>query len=166
MYGKYCVAFFGHRNIEMENVRKVEECLEELIEKLIKEKAYVEFLVGRNGDFDQCVSSTVRRTRKRCGEENSDLILELPYLSAEYSRNEEFFYNYYTLVEVPYAASRAHPKAAIPIRNREMAERADLVICYIKRESGGAWKAVEYAKKQNKRVINVADMIRQGKEKS
>ena len=58
----FTVAFFGHRYID--NPFKVEELLEEQIRKLINEKEYVDFLVGRNGEFDQCVSSTVLRVRK------------------------------------------------------------------------------------------------------
>ena len=49
----FTVAFFGHRYID--NPFKVEELLEEQIRKLINEKEYVDFLVGRNGEFDQCV---------------------------------------------------------------------------------------------------------------
>ena len=58
----YTVAFFGHRYID--NPLKVEALLEEQIRKLINEKEYVDFLVGRNGEFDQCASSTVLRVRK------------------------------------------------------------------------------------------------------
>ena len=32
-----------------------------------------------------------------------------------------------------------------------MAEQADLILCYIERESGGAYKAVQYAKKLGKK---------------
>ena len=53
----FTVVFFGHRYID--NPLKVEELLEEHILKLINEKEYVDFVVGRNGDFDQYVSSTV-----------------------------------------------------------------------------------------------------------
>ena len=42
----FTVAFFGHRYID--NPFKVEELLEEQIRKLINEKEYVDFLVGRN----------------------------------------------------------------------------------------------------------------------
>ena len=49
------VAFFGHRYVD--NIIKVENLLEEQIRRLIDENEYVDFLVGRNGDFDQCVSS-------------------------------------------------------------------------------------------------------------
>lgn len=38
-----------------------------------------------------------------------------------------------------------------------MAEQADLILCYIERESGGAYKAVQYARKLGKEVINLAE---------
>ena len=149
----FTVAFFGHRYID--NPLKVEELLEEQIRKLINEKEYVDFLVGRNGEFDQCASSTVLRVQKNVRDDNNGLVLVLPYPTADYLNNEESFHNYYTDVEISYAASKAHPKSAIQIRNREMVDRADLIICYIEHEKGGAWQTVEYALKQQKQVINI-----------
>ena len=149
----YTVAFFGHRYID--NPFKVEETLEEQIRKLINEKEYVDFLVGRNGEFDQCVSSTVLRVRKNVRDDNSALVLVLPYPTAEYLNNENYFYDYYTDIEISHAASVAHPKSAIQIRNREMVDRADLVICYIEHEKGGAWQTVKYAIEQGKPIIYI-----------
>ena len=151
----FTVAFFGHRYID--NPLKVEELLEEQIRKLINEKEYVDFVVGRNGEFDLCVSSTVFRVRKNYREDNSALVLMLPYPTAEYMNNEEYFHDYYTDVEISYSASIAHPKSAIQIRNREMVDRADLVICYIEHTEGGAWQTVQYATRQGKTVINLAE---------
>ena len=152
----FTVAFFGHRYID--NLFKVEELLEEQIRKLIKEKEYVDFLVGRNGDFDQCASSTVFRVRKNVRDDNSSLILVLPYPTAEYLNNEDYFHNYYSDVDISYAASKAHPKSAIQIRNREMVDKADLIICFIEENTGGAWQTVKYAIDQNKTVINLAEV--------
>ena len=149
----YSVAFFGHRYVE--NIIKVEDLLEDQIRKLIDENEYVDFLVGRNGDFDQCVSSSVLRVRKKHRDDNSALVLVLPYPMAEYLNNENYFHDYYTDVEISYAASIAHHKSAIQIRNREMVDRADLIICYIEHEKGGAWQTVDYAMKQGKVVINL-----------
>ena len=151
----YTVAFFGHRYID--NLFKVEELLEEQIRKLINEKEYVDFLVGRNGDFDQCVSSTVLRVRKNVRDDNSSLILVLAYPTAEYLNNEEYFHDYYSDVDISYAASKAHPKSAIQIRNREMVDRADLIICYIGKEEGGAWQTLKYAKDEEKAIVNLAE---------
>ena len=109
----------------MDNIIKVENLLEEQIRKLIDENEYIEFLVGINGDFDQCVSSSVLRIRKNHRDDNSALVLVLPYPTAEYLNNENYFHDYYTDVEISHAASVAHPKSAIQIRNREMADRAE-----------------------------------------
>ena len=153
----FTVAFFGHRYID--NPFKVEELLEEQIRKFINEKEYVEFLVGRNGEFDQCVSSTVLLVRKNVRDDNSSLVLMLPYPTAEYINNQNYFEDYYSDIEISYAASNAHPKSAIQIRNREMVDRADLVICYIEHNAGGAYKTVKYASEQNKPIINLADYV-------
>ena len=150
----YTVAFFGHRYID--NPFKVEELLEEQIKKLINEKEYVDFLVGRNGEFDQCVSSTVLRVRKNYRDDNNSLILMLPYPTAEYINNQNYFEDYYSDIEISYAASKAHPKSAIQIRNREMVDRADLIICYVEEKRGGAWQTIQYATTQEKIVINLA----------
>jgi len=84
-------------------------------------------------------------------------VLVLPYPTAEYLNNEKYFHDYYTDVEISHAASVVHPKSAIQIRNREMVERADLIICYIGHQKGGAWQTVDYAMKQGKAVINLSD---------
>ena len=151
----FTVAFFGHRYID--NPFRIEERLEEHIYRLLAEKEYVDFLVGRDGEFDQFASSAVLRLRKRYRDDNSSLILVLPYARAEYLNNEESYHNYYSEVEISYEASKAHPKAAIQIRNREMVDRADLILCCIEREQGGAWQTIQYAIKQGKTVINLAD---------
>ena len=151
----YTVTFFGHRYID--NILKVEEQLEEHIIKLLQEHEYVDFLVGRNGDFDQCVSSSVLRVRKNHRDDNSSLILILPYPTSEYINNEQYFEEYYNEIEVSYAASKAHPKSAFQIRNREMVDRADLVICYIENKEGGAWQTVKYAMEKEKNIINLAE---------
>ena len=155
MLNIFTVAFFGHRYVD--NIIKVENLLEEQIRRLIDENEYVDFLVGRNGDFDQCVSSSVLRVRKNHRDGNSALVLVLPYPTAEYLNNENYFHDYYTDIEISYVASVAHPKSAIQIRNREMVDRADLIIYYIEHEKGGEWQTVDYAMKQGKAVINLSD---------
>ena len=155
MLNIFTVAFFGHRYVD--DILKVERLLEKQIREIIDENEYVEFLVGRNGDFDRCVSSTVLRVRKNHRDDNSAHVLVLPYLTAEYINNEKSFRDYYTDVEISYAASIAHPKSAIQIRNREIIDRADLVVCYVERAKGGAWRAAEYAAKRGKKVINLAN---------
>lgn len=154
MMNTYTVAFFGHRYIG--NSFQIDDLLDEIIAKLIHEKEYVEFLVGRNGDFDRIVSSAVRRAKKMYWDGNNFFVLVLPYPTAEYQNNIRYFEEYYDEIEICQASAGAHFKSAIQIRNREMVDRADLVVCFIDHKSGGAYQTIQYAQKQNKKIINLA----------
>lgn len=151
----FTVAFIGHR--EIDDLYKVETKLEELIKKLLLSHEYVEFLVGRDGEFDQAVASTVRRTKRMVRDDNSSLVWVMPYPSAEYENNRDSFDHYYDEVEVCEEAVASHFKAAIRIRNRSMIDRADLVVCFIKRKTGGANLTYRYAVRKMKTIINIAD---------
>ena len=123
---------------------------------LIQAHEFVEFLVGRDGEFDQIVSSAIKRVKRRCGDEKCALTLVLPYMRAEYSNNADSFEEYYDSVEVCEESAAAHPKGAIQIRNRYMVDRSDLVVCYIDHNYGGAYKTIQYARKQEKQIINIS----------
>lgn len=81
----FTVTFFGHRYID--NIFKIEAKLEPILKDLIKQKEYVEFLVGRDGEFDQIVSSAIRKTKERYDYGNVSHILVLPYERADYRDN-------------------------------------------------------------------------------
>ena len=122
----YTVAFFGHR--EIEHFKETQQALEKLIESMRREHEYGEFLVGRNGEFDQLTASTVRAVRKQQDCRNCSLVLVLPYMTAEFRDNEASFLEYYDEVEVSAAAEGTHYKSFMQTRNREMVDRADLVV--------------------------------------
>lgn len=69
--------------------------MEALVHALLLEKEYVEFLVGRDGDFDQIVSSAVKRQKRIVRDDNSSLIWILPYPTAELRNNMENFEAYF-----------------------------------------------------------------------
>lgn len=152
----FTVTFFGHRHLSDQFA--IEERLESILYDLINSKEYIEFLVGRDGDFDCLVSSAIRRAKEKYAYGNVSHILILPYLRAEYRDNKESFEQYYDEIEICSESQNAYPKAAIGIRNNVMTERSDMVICYVERKNGGAYSAVCNAKKKNKIVINLADM--------
>lgn len=147
----YRVAFFGHRRIY--NIREIEEKLVPILNELILTKEYVEFYIGRNGDFDELVASVIKRVQKQLDRGNNVMILTLPYTV----RDIEYYADYYDEIVIPDAIGRAHPKAAITLRNRWMVETCDLVICYIEREEGGTYAAVKYAMKKNMEIINICE---------
>ena len=147
----FTVSFFGHR--EIDNVVQIERNLEDKITELIRTKQYVEFLVGREGEFDILAASVVKRVKKQMDYGNCSLIWVLPYMKAEFRDNKKNFLDYYDDVEICEQSAKAHFKSAMQIRNRAMVDRADLVICCIQHKSGGAYKTVQYAEKQDKNIF-------------
>ncbi len=152
MRDKYTVSLFGHRTIE--NYLTVESKLYELLRIVMqKNNGELEFLVGRNGDFDLMAASVIRKLKKETGNDNIYLTLVLPYETAELRNNTEAFESYYDSIEISEATQNF--KYAIVARNREMVDRADLVVVYVKHESGGAYQSLKYAEKNEKRIINL-----------
>ncbi len=151
----YTVSFFGHRVVE--NIFEIENRLDKLLHDIITQKTYVEFLIGRNGDFDLLATSAIKRAVRKYGCGNTSFILVLPYLKAEYRNDEQHYLDYYDEIEVCAEASKAHYKAAIQVRNRNMIDRSDLVICCIQHKSGGAYRTIRYAEKQGKKIFNLAE---------
>jgi len=151
----FTVSFFGHRIVT--DYHSAEKRLEHLIVELLNKETYVEFLVGRDGEFDQLISSTVRRCKRSIRNDNSSLVWVLPYETAELRENKDTFREYYDEIEICDRASIVHFKAAHQIRNRQMVDRSDLIVFYVERNSGGAYQTLRYAKKQKKAYINISD---------
>lgn len=108
MLNTFSCAFFGHRDFCMN--AKCEQRMENILYQLLKDNEYVEFLVGRNGEFDRFAASCVRRAKKTFRNDNSALVLVLPYETAEFSKNEEYFEKYYDEIEI---FNATHYKSAI-----------------------------------------------------
>ena len=151
MKEKYTVSLFGHRIIE--DYITVESKLYELLRIIMQNRnREIEFLLGRNGDFDLMVASTVRKLKKETGNDNVFLTLVLPYETAELRNNTESFERYYDSIEI---CDSHNFKYAIVARNRDMIDRSDMVVVYVKNESGGAYQSLKYAEKNQKRIINL-----------
>ena len=153
----FTVSFFGHRMIG--NALEIENRLEQLIRTLLREHEYIEFLVGRDGEFDQLVSSVIRRCKREYRSDNSAHIWVLPYITAEFRDNEESFRDYYDEIEICEESAKSHYKNAHQTRTRAMVGRSDLVVFCIQHESSGAWQTMKYAKKQGVPCINLNDQM-------
>lgn len=121
----YRVSMIGHRVVEDYSV---EERLHELFWELLRTKEYVEFYLGRNGDFDILAASVIKRLHKNYRDDNSAMILVLPYPVKDY----EYYKDYYDEIIIPDELHGVHPKAAITERNRWMVANTDVLIAYIR----------------------------------
>ena len=104
------------------------------------------------------VSSAIRRCQREYGHANSSHIWVKPYLTSFFRDNEEACYAYYDEIEICEKSSGAHFKSAFQVRNKNMVERSDLVICYVETNEGGAYQTMQYAIQQGKEYLNLYSM--------
>lgn len=149
----YTVSFFGHRHLD--STIQIEKRLEAIVLNLLSTESYVEFLVGRDGDFDLLAASVIHRCKRTFRADNSSLVWVMPYPTAEYKDNEAMYWAYYDEIEVCQKAAEKHFKAAFQARNRSMIDRSNLAVFYVLHKSSGAWQTLEYARKLRKPLICV-----------
>lgn len=148
----FTVSCFGHRQIKKPLI--IEERLEKIVRELLITKEFVEFLVGRSGDFDLLAASVIHRCKRIIRSDNSALVLMLPYATSEQQGSKSLL-QYYDEIEVCSEASASHFKSAYQVRNCSMVDRSDLVIFHVDHPSGGAYQTMRYALKNNKANINL-----------
>lgn len=144
----YRVSMIGHRVVEDYGI---EEKLYELFRELLRTKEYVEFYLGRNGDFDILAASVIKRLHKNYRDDNSVMILVLPYPVKDY----EYYEDYYDEIIIPDELHGVHPKAAITERNRWIVANSDMLIAYIRNKSGGTATCVRMAERLRRTVIKI-----------
>ena len=147
----YRIVLFGHRDFNEH--RKISERLYLLLENLIRTNSFVEIYIGRNGEFDIYAASIIKQIQKAVGKSNNEFICVLPYSV----KDIEYYNEYYDNVIIPEFIGKMHYKRAITERNKWMVAQADLFICYVEKEEGGAYAALKYAKKLKKKIINLAE---------
>lgn len=140
----YRVALIGHR--EISHFSLLEKRLEHTMEALIRQNEFVEFYIGRNGEFDILAASVFTRMRERLGKERCAMILVLPYPVAD----QPYYEKYYDEVILPLPKD-IHRKAAIEMRNRWMVDHTDLLLSWVEHR-GGAFALTQYARKTNQPV--------------
>lgn len=136
---KLCCGF-GHR-IVFENIS---DKLDEAIESAIQQGCEI-FYTGAMGDFDRLFSSAVRRAKKTYP--HIKLICVKPYFSNDINTNRDYYTALYDDIIIPDELAGIHYKAAIKARNRWMIDNSDIIVVYTVRNYGGAYEALNYAKR-------------------
>ena len=134
----------------------VEKPLREALERLVTERGVTVFYTGGMGEFDELFARTVRSMKRT--DPRLRLVLVMPYLTKELFAEKAYYEARYDEILIPAELDGVHPKAAIGLRNRWMADRSDLVIAALHRDFGGAAEAVRYAERIGKEVVRVSDV--------
>lgn len=144
------IAFFGHADFQSTNEYRKE--LLSLLEEEVQNEE-VEFLLGGYGNFDSFARSCCAEYKKT--HPQTRMAFVTPYITEEYQRNRlSQVKDLYDQIVYP-ELEKTPLRFAISKRNEWMAEKADLVIAYVACSRGGAYKALQFARRKKKTVINL-----------
>lgn len=147
--------FAGHAEVYAADI---DEKLNNIIEHLLTNEDDATFYVGGRGEFDSMAAAAVRAARARHRDKKIQLYLVEPYMSKQINRDKDFYSQLYDGIIVPQELMGVHPKAAITKRNRVMVDWANVLIAFVYRDFGGAYKTLKYARQKGDiRIINLAE---------
>lgn len=138
---------FGHR----ECPDSIKTQLREVLIDLITNHDVDMFYVGNQGRFDAIVRSVLRKLKKEYPQINYAVVLA-------YMPGRQMDYDDYSDTMLPEGIESVHPRYAISWRNNWMLRQSDYVVTYITHSWGGASHFAESARKQNKHIINIAEI--------
>ncbi len=152
----YRVAFIGQGLLY--NEAELRRVLETMIAKIVREHDTVEFYVSRENNFDALAASAVRMVETSYTLRNSSLHLVLPHSIGK----NDFFASYN---EILYCfPTEGDVDRTVQNNHRTMIRQSDLVIGFMREESGEAYQAINYAKSVGTPVCNLADEISDAEE--
>ena len=143
MKEKIC-CFCGHREILAEDCRRKTA---NIITYLIEHEGVTTFYSGHMDEHDRLCEDCVVSAKNKY--ENIRLCWVAPYLTA---KNYGYRSGIFDEIIIPDLGG-VHYKRAITMRNRYMADKADIMLCYIERDYGGAYEMMKYANKTGIRII-------------
>ncbi len=151
------VCFTGHRKIPPKRIDILARRLKTVIIELI-DKGYTYFGAGGALGFDTLAAQIVLDLKTHYPQ--IKLILVLPCLSqadAWSSEDKSIYESIKANADKVVYTSREYTKGCMHKRNRHLIDNSTVCVCYLTEKNGGTAYTVEYAKKKNLAVINIAD---------
>lgn len=148
--------FTGHRLLPKDKLSDITACLEQTVIKYIK-NGYRYFGTGGALGFDTIAAETILKLKEKYTD--IKLILVLPCLSQTkgWHKPDVERYNYIkTQADKIVYISKEYTSDCMFKRNRHLVNNSSLCICYLLKDSGGTAYTVDYAKKNELKIENIA----------
>lgn len=143
--------FAGHRNV----FGSVSDCVIEQLKKILSKERSLECLVGGMGEFDVICAKAVQRLKREYPTHDISLTLVLPYMSQKLNDDKKYFETMYDSIIIPEELYGVHYKQAITARNKWMIDRSDYLIAMIRRDFGGAYTSLKYAREKRLTIFQI-----------
>ncbi len=147
------ITFAGHSTVF--SCEQVKETVKEQIKNNIAADEKTVFYLGGYGDFDSICACACKELKKEYS--HIEVVYVTPYINHSKIKEMQDVGLYDTSIYPP--LEKVPPRFAILKRNEWMVENADLVIAYVKNNYGGAYKTLNTAKRNKKKVINICDLL-------
>ena len=150
------ITFVGHSRIFLKS--KIKALVREQILSNVIDFSTVVCYLGGYGDFDDICACVSRELKQEYG--GIETVYVAPYMSAsQQKRNKKMqeYGLYDTSIYPP--IENVPPRFAIVKRNEWMVKNADLIIAYVEHSWGGAYRTLQVAKREKKRIVNICDLL-------
>ena len=150
------IAFAGHSFISPKN--KIKEMVKEQLRNNIIDVKFITCYLGGYGDFDEICARACRELKQEY--DNIELVYVTPFISLSEQEKIKKMQSCALCDTSIYPPIENVPlKFAISRRNEWMMTNADLIIAYVNRSYGGAYKSLHEAKRKKKKIINIYDLL-------
>ena len=152
------VTFIGHSDAILSD--KIKKDIRAFLASIVISEESTEFLCGGMGNFDSFAASV-------CGELKTiyngiSVAYVTPYITIDQQKKTDELLKSGVYDEAIYPPIEDTPlRFAISKRNEWMIENSDLVIAFVNRSYGGAYKSLGYAIRGGKKIINFAEADKQ-----
>ena len=144
MKEKICT-FCGHKLVADNDT---EDRVYSALSTLIKTENYNAFYSGGMGEFDEICENAIRKLKREHPH------IKLYRVIYKYKPNLDAIKELVDDIILP-ELEGFHYKEMILKRNEWMIDSSDAVLCYIRRDFGGAYKTMKHAEKSGKMIINL-----------
>lgn len=112
------------------------------------------FYLGKMGNFDSMMKRATGELKKKYP--HIERILVIPYITKSLEQNKRDYEREYDFILLPHEIVPVPPKYAIIRKNEWVIDNSDIVIACALNPYRGAGKAVDYAKRKGKHMINIS----------
>lgn len=151
--------FTGHRILPMNNLLEIQKCLEDRIISLINQ-GIIYFKSGGAIEFDTIASLTILRLKENYPFIKLILVLPCKEQDKYWTDYNKCLYKYILekTDEIIYVSEKYY-KGCMHKRNRYLAECSCYCIAYLNEQKSGTAYTVNYARKKNVNILNVAALV-------
>ena len=153
------VCFTGHRSIDTALSPAISCTLNGVLHSLIDHGA-TDFYAGGALGFDTIAALTVLKLRRICPDIKLHLILPCKVQTKMWSERDKFVYEQILSAadSVEYV-QESYTSGCMHERNRRLVDISDVCVAFCEQSGGGTAYTVAYALKNEKELINIADLI-------